>query len=219
MSVGASSPSSLRTAVVRISPPAMRCGSNGRRAIAWWCSREGSTRADREPPRPPAGGEGRGEGGSLGPAASGSFLDTPSPSPSPPAGGRGDSWRLPVNRGLAPLGADTVHVVIDMQRLFDEETGWRVADLGSVVPAIVGLIEHRPARALYARFITPARIEETKGAWQSYYRQWPQVIADRLPPGIFDLVAPLAPHAAAHQQFDKRGFSAFSGPSFAGMLG
>ena len=120
---------------------------------------------------------------------------------------------------LAPLGADAVHVVIDMQRLFDEETGWRVADLGSVVPAIVSLIEHRPARALYARFITPARIEETKGAWQSYYRQWPEVIADRLPPGIFDLVAPLAPHAAAHQQFDKRGFSAFSGPTFAGMLG
>ena len=119
---------------------------------------------------------------------------------------------------LAPLGPDTVHVVIDMQRLFDEETGWRVADLGSVVPAIIGLIEHRPARALYARFITPASIGESKGAWQRYYRQWPQVIRDRLPVGIFDLVAPLVRHAASHQQFDKEGFSAFSGPSFPAML-
>ena len=119
---------------------------------------------------------------------------------------------------LAPLGADTVHVVIDMQRLFDEETGWRVADLTALLPQIAKLIEHRPARALYARFITPATIGESKGAWQSYYRQWPQVIQDRLPAGIFDLVAPLARHAAPHQQFDKQGFSAFSGPSFPGML-
>ena len=119
---------------------------------------------------------------------------------------------------LALLDADTVHVVIDMQRLFDEETGWRVADLGSVVPPIVGLIAHRPARVLFARFITPSHIEEMKGAWQSYYRQWPQVIRDRLPEGIFDLVTPLVPHAAPRQQFDKMGFSAFSGPSFARML-
>ena len=119
---------------------------------------------------------------------------------------------------LAPLGPDTVHVVIDMQRLFDEETGWRVPDLAATLPPIARLIEHRPARALYARFITPASLGESKGAWQSYYRQWPQVIRDRLPDGIFDLVAPLARDAAPNQQFDKEGFSAFSGPSFPGML-
>ena len=120
--------------------------------------------------------------------------------------------------GLAPLGADTVHVVVDMQRLFAEETGWRVPDLAALLPPIGKLIAHRPARALYARFITPASIDEAKGAWQSYYRQWPQVIRDRLPEGIFDLVTPLVPHAAPRQQFDKMGFSAFSGPSFARML-
>ena len=30
---------------------------------------------------------------------------------------------------LACLGPDTVHVVVDMQRLFDEDTGWRVPTL------------------------------------------------------------------------------------------
>ena len=123
-----------------------------------------------------------------------------------------------MSASLAPLGTDTVHVVIDMQRLFDEETGWRVPDLVALLPPIARLIEHRPARALYARFITPGSIGEAKGAWQSYYRQWPQVIRDRLPAGIFDLVKPLARHAAPNQQFDKEGFSAFSGPSFPGML-
>jgi nicotinamidase-related amidase len=123
-----------------------------------------------------------------------------------------------MSASLAPLGPDTVHVVIDMQRLFEEETGWRVPDLAAVVPPIVSLIEHRPARALYARFVTPAGIGAAKGVWQSYYRQWPQVIRDRLPAGIFDLVAPLARHAAPHQQFEKEGFSAFSGPSFAGIV-
>jgi nicotinamidase-related amidase len=97
---------------------------------------------------------------------------------------------------LASLGPDTVHVVVDMQRLFDEDTGWRVPTLASIVPPIARLIEHRPDRALYPRFITPSTLEAANGAWQTYYRQWPQVIRHRLPPGIFDLIAPLARHAA-----------------------
>jgi nicotinamidase-related amidase len=119
---------------------------------------------------------------------------------------------------LASLGPDTVHVVVDMQRLFDEDTGWRVPTLSSIVPPIARLIEHRPDRALYPRFITPSTLEAANGAWQTYYRQWPQVIRHRLPPGIFDLIAPLARHAAPEQQIDKEGFSAFSAPSFADRL-
>ena len=42
---------------------------------------------------------------------------------------------------LASLGPDTVHVVVDMQRLFDEDTGWRVPTLSSIVPPIARLIE------------------------------------------------------------------------------
>jgi nicotinamidase-related amidase len=119
---------------------------------------------------------------------------------------------------LAPLGGDAVHVVIDMQRLFEEDTGWLVPDLLAIVPSTLALIAHRPQRALFPRFITPESIESAGGAWQSYYRQWPALLRERLVPEMFDLVAPIAPHAAPERQIEKSGFSAFSAPSFAAHL-
>jgi nicotinamidase-related amidase len=119
---------------------------------------------------------------------------------------------------LAALGTDTVHVVVDMQRLFAEETGWRVPTIESVMPNIQRLVVHRPDRALYPRFITPKSVEAAKGNWQVFYRRWPQVTQDKLPPALFDLMAPLAARASAEAQIDKPGFSAFSTPDFAKAL-
>lgn len=119
---------------------------------------------------------------------------------------------------LAPLGVDTVHVVVDMQRLFAEETGWRVPTIETVMPNIQRLVGHRPARALYTRFITPANAGAGNGVWQGFYRRWPQVTQDQLSPKLFDLMAPLAARAPAGAQIDKLGFSSFSAPDFAAAL-
>ena len=125
--------------------------------------------------------------------------------------------RGPMTRELTPLAADAVHVVIDMQRLFAEETAWHVASLPAVIPAIVRLVAHRPDRALYTRFVTPPDLGAARSNWRDYYRHWPQVIGDRLSPDVFDLVAPFK--AGAAQLVDKEGFSAFSGPEFLPRLG
>src|SRR5689334_11169011 len=119
---------------------------------------------------------------------------------------------------LAPIGADAVHVVIDMQRLFAEDTGWLVPTIDAVVPNICRLVDHRPDRALYPRFITPKNPEAAFGNWLAFYRRWPQVTQDKIPPALFDLVAPLAARAPAEAQIDKPGFSSFSTPDFAGAL-
>jgi len=119
---------------------------------------------------------------------------------------------------LAPLAVDTVHVVVDMQRLFAEETGWRVPTIETVMPNIQRLVGHRPARALYTRFITPANAGAGNGVWQGFYRRWPQVTQDQLSPKLFDLMAPLAARAPAGAQIDKLGFSSFSAPDFAAAL-
>jgi len=119
---------------------------------------------------------------------------------------------------LAPLGAGTVHVVVDMQRLFAEDTSWRVPTLPDIVEPILKLIEHRLGRTLYTRFITPPSLPLAQGAFQSFYRHWPQMTQDRLPPGIFDLIAPLAKRTSPASLIDKEGFSAFSGPSFQAAL-
>ena len=115
---------------------------------------------------------------------------------------------------LAPLGPDAVHAVVDMQRLFAEETSWRVPTILDVLPPILRLIEHRPERTLYTRFITPPSLPAARGVWQGFYRHWPTVTQDRLPPGALDLMAPFAGHALPARLIDKDGFSAYSGPFF-----
>ena len=120
---------------------------------------------------------------------------------------------------LAPIGNDAVHVVVDMQRLFAEDTGWLVPTINNVLPNIQRLVDHRPGRALYPRFITPKSGEAADGHWKAFYRRWPQVTQDRLSsPALFDLMAPLAAKAPAAAQIDKPGFSSFSTPDFAKAL-
>jgi nicotinamidase-related amidase len=119
---------------------------------------------------------------------------------------------------LAALGANTVHVVVDMQRLFAEETGWRVPTIETVIPNIQRLVGHRASRALYTRFVTPANADAANGVWQRFYRRWPQVTTTQLSPTLFDLMAPLAAKAPATAQIDKEGFSSFSAADFTAAL-
>ncbi len=119
---------------------------------------------------------------------------------------------------LAALGSNTVHVVVDMQRLFAEKTGWEVPTIEAIVPNIQRLVDHRPGRALYPRFITPKSVDAAEGNWRAFYRRWPQVTQDKLSSkALFELMAPLA-KAPASAQIDKPGFSSFSTPDFAAAL-
>jgi nicotinamidase-related amidase len=119
---------------------------------------------------------------------------------------------------LAAIGADAVHVVVDMQRLFAEDTGWRVPTLESILPNIHRLIDHRPERALYTRFVTPTDADAARGIWQRFYRHWSTVTQARMSPALFDLVASLAAKAPKDAQIDKDGFSAYTGAGFAPAL-
>jgi nicotinamidase-related amidase len=123
-----------------------------------------------------------------------------------------------VSAPLAPIGADAVHIVVDVQRLFAEDTGWQVPTLDAILPNIHRLIDHRPARSLYTRFVTPSGSEAARGIWQRFYRHWPQVTKENISPDLFDLVAPLAAKALPEAQIDKDGFSSYTGAAFAPAL-
>src|SRR5438034_5186891 len=119
---------------------------------------------------------------------------------------------------LASIGADAVHVVIDMQRLFAEDTGWCVPTLDAILPNIHRLIDHRPKRSLYTRFVTPPGVGDARGIWQKFYRNWPQVTQEKISPELLDLVPSLADKAPHRAQIDKDGFSAYTGKGFAAAL-
>jgi nicotinamidase-related amidase len=116
------------------------------------------------------------------------------------------------------LGREAVHLCIDMQRLFGEETEWHTPGVADVTPAILRIARHAPERAIYTRFRAPERIEQAKGQWQTYYRRWQSVLADRNEPGLYDLVPELRPFVPPGLLLDKYGYSAFDAPELEPML-
>lgn len=112
---------------------------------------------------------------------------------------------------VEPLGAATVHIAIDMQRLFAEATDWHAPALAAILPNVVRLAEAMPEHTLYARFMVPPNAESAPGRWRRYYERWSGVTGEALDPSLLDLVGPLAAIASPDWYIDKFGYSAFSG--------
>ncbi|MCX7645799.1 MAG: cysteine hydrolase [Rhodobacteraceae bacterium] len=110
------------------------------------------------------------------------------------------------------------HLVIDMQRVFAEPTGWHTPGLAAVLPVVARLADALPDRTVHTRFVVPPRAEAAPGVWARYYHRWAMMTGDRLDPALLDLVAPLAARTGPGSVFDKPGFSAFSAPGLAARL-
>lgn len=102
------------------------------------------------------------------------------------------------------------HVVIDMQRLFAEETVWHAPAMQDILGNVVTLCRRMPSETLYARFIVPATADEAPGCWKPYYERWSTLTGDHHDPDLHDLMEPLKAIAPAAQVFDKPGYSIFS---------
>ncbi|GHG42699.1 isochorismatase [Sinomonas cellulolyticus] len=66
-------------------------------------------------------------------------------------------------------------VVIDMQRIFRDETVWNVPRFDEAAEAIASLEQSLARPGIYTRFVRGAGEE---GAWSAYYDRWPET---RLP--------------------------------------
>lgn len=101
----------------------------------------------------------------------------------------------------------TLHLVIDMQRLFAEDHGWHVPSIAAILPNVRRLCAAHPEAAIYSRFLTPPVPEAAKGQWRSLYRAYPQVTG--LERGILDLVPELQALAGQGRILDKTTYSVF----------
>lgn len=113
------------------------------------------------------------------------------------------------------LPPDTLHIVVDMQRLFVEHPDWSVPELPTIVPPILRLIDAHPRETLFTRFITPREPEEADGQWRLYYRHWRSVTLARMDPALLNLIAPLAEQARPEAILDKNSHGGFESPAFA----
>lgn len=108
-----------------------------------------------------------------------------------------------------PLTARTVHLCVDMQRMFLEDTPWRTPWMARVLPAVVAIAEHRPAQTVFTRFMPPEHPERARGTWRRYFEHWQSMTAAQIEPALLDLVPPLRALVPPAIVWDKRVYSAF----------
>jgi nicotinamidase-related amidase len=111
-----------------------------------------------------------------------------------------------------PLTSRTVHLCIDMQRIFSAEGPWVTPWMDRVLPLVTELAARYPERTVFTRFITPERPEDMPGMWQRYYTRWREATREKLDPRLLELLPPLARLCPPATVIDKTRYSAFAEP-------
>ncbi|AWM85840.1 cysteine hydrolase family protein [Microvirga sp. 17 mud 1-3] len=117
-----------------------------------------------------------------------------------------------------PLTERSVHLCIDMQRLFAPEGPWPTLWMERVLPTVARIAERFPERTVFTRFITPQRPEDMPGTWRTYYERWRETTREHLDPRLLELMPPLAGLAPPATVIDKPVYSAFAGHKLADLL-
>jgi len=105
----------------------------------------------------------------------------------------------------------SVHLCVDMQRLFSTEGPWPTPWLDRTIPIITEIAERHPTRTIFTRFIPPTRPEDMPGHWRRYYERWRDVTRERLDPRLLELVSPLDRLVPPALVIDKPVYSPFHG--------
>lgn len=112
---------------------------------------------------------------------------------------------------MADRAARTVHLCIDVQTMFAGDTDWSAPWLNRTLPAIEALVERDPSRTIFTRFIPARTAEAAFGAWQDYYRRWPNMTGERLPEDMLALVPSLQKFVPPAKVLDKTIYSPWLG--------
>ncbi len=117
-----------------------------------------------------------------------------------------------------PFTSRTVHLCMDMQRLFSHEGPWPTPWMDRVLPIITELASRHPDRTVFTRFIPPERPTDMPGMWQRYYKRWQAATREQLDLALLELVPPLAKLCPPAHVIDKTRYSAFAEPQLAQHL-
>ncbi|MFE1600955.1 cysteine hydrolase family protein [Methylobacterium sp. ID0610] len=117
-----------------------------------------------------------------------------------------------------PLDAATVHLCVDMQRLFAEETAWHTPWMERVLPRVRELAERFPERTIFTRFVPAQRPGEGRGNWRRYYERWACMTIEQLGAERVDLVPALAQFVPPATVVDKHVYSPWLEPGLDRLL-
>ena len=101
----------------------------------------------------------------------------------------------------------TLHIVIDMQRVFAEETVWHTPSIRDILPNVLDLCEAFKGRTLFAKFMLPETSAHAPGRWQTYYERWSMLTTSQL-----------AALSQPETEVEKFTYSIFKAPGFTERL-
>jgi nicotinamidase-related amidase len=117
-----------------------------------------------------------------------------------------------------PLSDRTLHLCIDMQNVFAEETPWRTPWMKRVLPLVAEIAGRHPDHTVFTRFIPPSEPAEAPGTWRRYFERWEGLTLKRADPWLFELVEPLQRFIPPARVLDKPFYSPFHGTDLAATL-
>jgi nicotinamidase-related amidase len=63
-------------------------------------------------------------------------------------------------------GETAVHICVDMQRMFAEDTEWKMPWLERVLPNVLSITSRHPERTIFTRFIPAQKPGQGVGMWR-----------------------------------------------------
>jgi nicotinamidase-related amidase len=109
------------------------------------------------------------------------------------------------------LGPTCMHLCVDMQRLFAEDTAWRTPWMARVIPLVAEITAAHAERTVFTRFIPFRHPGEASGTWRKYYERWSSMTVEQLGRDMVGLVAELARFVPPASVFDKHVYSPWHG--------
>jgi len=100
-----------------------------------------------------------------------------------------------------------LHICVDMQRLFAEDTDWHTPWMGRVLPNVVRIVEAHPAQTIFTRFIPAEKPGDGRGTWRRYYENWETMTISRLGSEKVELVPELTRFVPPARVIDKKVYS------------
>ncbi|MDQ8029137.1 MAG: isochorismatase family cysteine hydrolase [Brevundimonas sp.] len=102
---------------------------------------------------------------------------------------------------------NAVHLCVDMQRLFVDDTPWRTPWAQRVIPLIARVCDAHADRTCFTRFIPPAAPGAAAGEWVRYWNRWVELTGDRIDPALVELAPDLQRYVPPARVFDKTVYS------------
>lgn len=96
-----------------------------------------------------------------------------------------------------------IHICVDMQRMFAEQSEWSTPWASKILPQIIALTELDPSKTIFTRFIPPRKKSDGNGMWQKYYERWEGMTLEKINPLLLELIPELARFVPPAKLFDK----------------